>query len=251
MHKTNNSNTEIGILIGIRPLIEAIEAHRDIDKIYLQQNLKSQLFKELWGYIKDYNLPYTVVPKSRLDKFTRANHQGVITHLSAVAFQKVDEVVQGAYEKGEDPFLVVLDRVSDVRNFGAIARTAEAAGAHGIIIGQKNSAAVNEDAMKTSAGALHHIALCRENNLNETLAWLANSGVKIIGCTEKAEKVAFEADLSGPLAIVMGSEDKGIAPERQKLCNQLVKLPMRGKVGSLNVSVAAGVIMYEALRQRL
>ncbi len=250
MHKTNNSNTETGILIGIRPLIEAIEASKDIDKIYLQKNLKGQLFKELWGYIKEYNLPYTVVPKSRLDKFTRANHQGVITHLSAVPFQNLQEIVQSAYEKGEDPFVVVLDRVSDVRNFGAIARTAEAAGVHALVIGQKNSAAINEDAMKTSAGALHHLPVCRENNLNETLQWLSSSGLQIVGSSEKASKLSYQADLTGPLALVMGSEDKGLAPERQKLCHQLVKLPMLGKVGSLNVSVATGALLYEVVRQR-
>jgi 23S rRNA (guanosine2251-2'-O)-methyltransferase len=250
MQETNKSNIKTGILIGIRPLIEAIEAQKDIDKIYLQKNLKGQLFKELWGYLKENNLPYTVVPKSRLDKFTRANHQGVLTHLSPVAFQNLSEIIQRAYEKGQDPFVVVLDRVSDVRNFGAIARTAEAAGAHALVIGQKNAAAVNEDAMKTSAGALNHLPLCREANLNDTLAQLKQNGLQVVGCTEKAQKLSFETKLSGPLALVMGSEDKGLASERQKLCDQLVKLPMLGKVGSLNVSVATGAILYEAVRQR-
>lgn len=244
-------NSSGGLMVGTRPLIEAIEAGRHIDKIYLQKNLQGQVFSELWHLIKEHKLPYTVVPKSRLDKFTRQNHQGVVTLISEVPFQDLKEIVFAAYEKGQDPFIIILDRISDVRNFGAIARTAEGAGAQAVVITQKNSAAVNYDAMKTSAGALQHIALCRENNLNDTLQWLKDSGIRVVGCTEKTEKLAFDVDLSGPLAIVMGSEDKGIAPERLALCDEKVKLPMAGKVGSLNVSVAAGAILYEAVRQKL
>lgn len=247
MHKPN---TETDLLIGIRPLIEAIEAGRTIDKIYLQKNLKGQLFTELWGHLKAHHLPYVVVPKARLDKFTKKNHQGVVTQLSAVPFQNLPEIVQAAYEKGEDPFLLVLDRVSDVRNFGAMARTAEAAGMHAIIIGQKNSAAVNADAMKTSAGALQHLPVCRESNLNDTLDQLRLQGIKTVGCTEKASLLSHQCALSGPLAIIMGAEDKGLARERQDRCDHLIKLPMLGKVGSLNVSVAAGAVIYEALRQK-
>lgn len=249
MHKTN-SNTEPALLIGIRPLLEAVEAGRDIDKIYLQKNLKGQLFQELWSVIKEHRLPYTVVPKSRLDKFTRQNHQGVLSQLSAVPFQDWRNVLQHVYEQGRDPLFMVLDRVSDVRNFGAIARSLEAAGADALIIGDRNSAAVNADAMKTSAGALQHLPLCREHNLNDTLREMRESGLRVIGVTEKAERTAFENDLAGPLALVMGAEDKGIAPERLKLCDELAKLPLSGKVKSLNVAVAAGAIIFETIRQR-
>lgn len=249
MSKTSTDTTN-DILFGIRPLIEAIEAGREIDKVYIQKNLKGQLFKELWSYLKDYRIPYSVVPLSRIQKYTQKNHQGVIAFLSAIPTVDIENVIQDTYEKGEDPLVVILDRVSDVRNFGAIARTAHAAGAHALIIGNKQSAAVNEDAVKTSAGALHHIALSRSQNLNDTIHWLRQSGIKVVGCTEKAEQNLFQTDLKGPLAIIMGAEDKGIAPERQKLCDALVKLPMRGQVGSLNVSVAAGAMLYEVVRQR-
>jgi 23S rRNA (guanosine2251-2'-O)-methyltransferase len=146
--------------------------------------------------------------------------------------------------------IVILDRVSDVRNFGAIARSAEAAGAHAIVATTKNSASVNLDAMKASAGALNHLPLCKESNLNETITWLQMSGIRVIACSEKTTRLSFESDLSGPLAIIMGSEDKGIAPERIKASDLVVKLPMLGKVGSLNVSVAAGAVLYEVVRQR-
>jgi 23S rRNA (guanosine2251-2'-O)-methyltransferase len=249
MHKTN-SNNEAEILCGIRPLLEAIEAGTEIDKIYLQQNLQGQLFKELWDILKTSKLPYAVVPKSRLDKFTRKNHQGVVAHISAVTSVDLKEVVQSTFEKGEDPLIVILDRVSDVRNFGAIARTADAVGAHAIVATTKNSASVNLDAMKASAGALNHLPLCKESNLNETITWLQMSGIRVVACSEKTQTNSFDSDLTGPLAIIMGSEDKGIAPERLKAADLVVKLPMLGKVGSLNVSVAAGAVLYEVVRQR-
>ena len=250
MPKTKSSTTETGLLIGIRPLIEAIEAHRDIDKIYLQKNLKGPLFKELWAYLRDYQLPYVVVPKNRLDKFTRQNHQGVVAQLSAVPFQDLREIVTRTFEKGEAPLLVILDRVSDLRNLGAIARTAEATGCHALVTGTRQSAAINEDAMKTSAGALHHLPLCRESNLNETLEWLELSGIRTVAITEKAAASLYDTPLEGPLAILMGAEDKGIAPERLKLSHYQAYLPMHGRVGSLNVSVATGAALYEVLRQR-
>lgn len=250
MHKTN-SNSETDLLIGIRPLLEALEAGREVDKIYLQRDLQGQLFKELWQEIKSRKLPYAVVPKARLDKFTRRVHQGVVAQVRLVPNHPFEEVIQKAYEKGQYPFLLVLDRVSDVRNLGAMARTAEAAGMHGLVIGIKHAAALNQDAMKTSAGALQHLPVCREANLNEALEKMRQMGLCLVGMSEKADLPLWEASFTGPLALVMGAEDLGIAPERQKLCHQLVRLPMSGQVGSLNVSVAAGIAIYEALRQRL
>jgi len=251
MNKTNSSTTP-GTLFGIRSLIEAIEAGREIDKIYLQKNLQGALFKELWHYIKEYKLPYAIVPASRIQQHAQRhqNHQGVVAFVSAVPTVSLEEVVQQTFEKGEDPLIVLLDRVSDVRNFGAIARTAEAAGAHALVITTKNSAAVNEDALKTSAGALQHLALCKSSNLNETITWLKMSGLKVYGASEKAGQLHYHQIYEGPVALILGSEDKGIAPERLKLCDALIKLPMLGKVGSLNVSVAAGALLYEIVRQR-
>lgn len=246
-----NSNTEAELLCGIRPLLEAIEAGKELDKIYLQKNLQGALFKELWGVIKEHKLPYTVVPKARLDKFTRKNHQGVIATLSAVQSVPLQEIVQATFEKGEDPLIIILDRVSDVRNLGAIARTADAVGAHAVVTTLKNSAAVNMDAMKASAGALNHLPLCKESNLNETVTWLQMSGIRVVACSEKTDQLSYDTDLTGPLALIMGSEDKGVAPERLKAADAVIKLPMLGKVGSLNVSVAAGAVLYEIVRQRL
>lgn len=246
-----NSNTEAELLCGIRPLLEAIEAGKELDKIYLQKNLQGALFKELWGVIKEHKLPYTVVPKARLDKFTRKNHQGVIATLSAVQSVPLQEIVQATFEKGDDPLIIILDRVSDVRNLGAIARTADAVGAHAVVTTVKNSAAVNMDAMKASAGALNHLPLCKESNLNETVTWLQMSGIRVVACSEKTDQLSYDTDLTGPLALIMGSEDKGVAPERLKAADAVIKLPMLGKVGSLNVSVAAGAVLYEIVRQRL
>lgn len=245
-----NSNTETDLLCGIRPLLEAIEAGKEIDKIYIQKNLQGALFKELWGTIKKEKLPYTVVPKARLDKFTRKNHQGVIATLSVVQSVDLKEIVQATFEKGEDPLIVILDRVSDVRNLGAIARTADATGAHALVTTMRNSAALNLDAMKASAGALHHLPVCKESNLNETVTWLQMSGIRVVSCSEKTDQVCHDTDLKGPLALIMGSEDKGVAPERLKASDEVVKLPMLGQVGSLNVSVAAGAVLYEIIRQR-
>ncbi len=247
---TTNSNIEAELLCGIRPLLEAIEAGKEIDKIYIQKNLKGNLFKELWGEIKTHKLAYTVVPKSRLDKFTRKNHQGVVATLSVVQSVDLKEIVQATFEKGEDPLIVILDRVSDVRNLGAIARTADAVGAHALVTTLRNSAAFNLDAMKASAGALHHLPVCKESNLNETVTWLQMSGIRVIACSEKTNALHYQSDLKGPLAIIMGSEDKGVAPERLKASDAVIKLPMLGKVGSLNVSVAAGAVLYEVNRQR-
>lgn len=246
-----NSNTEAELLCGIRPLLEAIEAGKEIDKIYIQKNLQGSLFKELWGSIKEHKLPYTVVPKSRLDKFTRKNHQGVVATLSVVQSVDLKEIVQRTFEQGEDPLIVILDRVSDVRNLGAIARTADATGAHALVTTMRNSAALNLDAMKASAGALNHLPICKESNLNDTISWLQMSGIKVIACSEKTEALSFNTELTGPIALIMGSEDKGVAPERLKAADAVVKLPMLGKVGSLNVSVAAGAMLYEIVRQRI
>lgn len=248
----NSSKTNTGkdLLIGTRPILEALESGKEMDKIMIQKGLKSKTFQELWHVIKKYNAPFQYVPIEKLNRITRKNHQGVIAFTAAVTFQNIEEVVASCFERGEDPLILLLDRVTDVRNFGAISRTAECTGVHGIVIPTRNSAPVNYDALKTSAGALNHIPVCREMNLKETIKFLKESGLKVVGCTEKTETLLYNEELSGPLCIIMGSEEDGISPEYLKMCDASVKLPMFGKIGSLNVSVATGALLYEVVRQR-
>jgi 23S rRNA (guanosine2251-2'-O)-methyltransferase len=190
------------------------------------------------------------VPLERIDRITRKNHQGVIAFTSAITYQKLENIVPLLYEEGKIPFILLLDGVTDVRNFGAIARTCEVAGVDAIVIPERGSVSVNADAIKTSAGALHSIPVCREKNLKEAILFLKNSGIKVVAATEKAASFYTETDLSLPVAIVMGSEDMGVAPEHLRICDELVRIPQSGTIQSLNVSVAAGVLIYEVVRQR-
>lgn len=249
MNKSKTA-TDSGLLIGTRPIIEAIQAGKQIDKVFIQKGLQGEVFNELWQLVREHDIYFQKVPVEKLNRITRKNHQGVVAFASVVDFQNLDEIVARAFESGEDPLLIMLDRVTDVRNFGAISRTAECTGAHGIIIPMRNSAPVNFDAMKTSAGALNHLPVCREKNLKESINFLKNSGFKVIGVSEKAQDLVYGSDLSGPACLIMGSEEDGISPEYLKMCTHHVKLPMRGKIESLNVSVATGALLYEVLRQR-
>lgn len=248
----NNSKTSTGkdLLIGTRPVLEALEAGKEIDKIMIQKGLKSQTFQELWPVIQKYKTPYQHVPIEKLNRITRKNHQGIIAFTSSVTFQNLDEIITRCFERGEDPLILMLDRITDVRNFGAICRTAECTGVHAVVIPTRGSAPVNYDALKTSAGALSHIPVCREEKLKETILFLKNSGLKIVACTEKTDQLLFDADLSGPGCLIMGSEEDGVSPAYLEMCDFSVKLPMKGKIGSLNVSVAAGALLYEVTRQR-
>ena len=239
------------MIFGIRAVIEAIEAGKDIDKILVKRELSGELFKELQEILRRYEIPVQRVPLERINRITRKNHQGVIAFTSAVTYQKIEDIIPVLYEEGKNPFIVVLDRITDVRNFGAIARTCEVAGVHAIVIPARGNASVNADAIKTSAGALHTIPICREHNLRETVAYLKNSGVKVVAATEKAAVNYTETDLSVPVAIVMGAEDVGVSAEIVRICDELVKIPQFGTIGSLNVSVAAGVMIYEVIRQRV
>lgn len=251
MNKTTPTIIPSGkdLLIGTRPLIEAIESGKQIDKVLIQKGLKGSTFQELFPLLKQHNIQQQTVPIEKLNRITKKNHQGVIAFVSPVDFVSVEEVVARAYESGKDPLLLILDRVTDVRNFGAIARTAECVGAHGIIVPTRGSAPVNFDALKTSAGALNHISVSKEDNLKDTLTFLKNSGLMIVACSEKGNELPYNTDLKGPLAIVMGSEENGVSPEYLKLCDKVVQLPMKGKIGSLNVSVAAGALLFEVIRQ--
>ncbi|WKN30958.1 23S rRNA (guanosine(2251)-2'-O)-methyltransferase RlmB [Porifericola rhodea] len=238
------------MIFGTRAIIEAVEAGKELDKVLLQKGVRNDLTKELTGLMKERQIPFTTVPIEKLNKITRKNHQGTIAFLSAVTYASLDNIINQAYYQGQDPLLILLDRVTDVRNFGAIARSAECLGAHALVIPSKGSARISGDAVKASAGALHHIPVCREENLKNTIDYLQSSGVRVIACTEKAQKMTQEADFKGPLALMMGSEEDGISPAYLKMADEQVSIPMSGKIASLNVSVATSICLYEAARQR-
>lgn len=238
------------MIFGIRAVLEAVEAGKDIDKVLVKRELSGDLFQELQEQLRLYEIPMQRVPVERIDRITRKNHQGVIAFTSAVTYQKLENIIPLLYEQGKNPCILVLDGLTDVRNFGAIARTCEVAGVHAIVIPARGSVTVNADAIKTSAGALHSIPVCRENSLKEAIVFLKDSGIKLIAATEKAASYYTESDLSVPVAIVMGSEDTGVATENLRICDELVRIPQFGTIQSLNVSVAAGVLIYEVVRQR-
>lgn len=237
-------------IFGIRPIIEAIESGKTIDKLFIQKGLHNDLFAELWKLVRLKRINYKHVPLEKINRLTRKNHQGVFAFISPVDFHKIEDVIPTLFEAGKNPLILVLDRITDVRNFGAICRTAECVGVDAVLIPEQNAAAINADAIKTSAGALHKIILCRTWNLKLALQFLQESGIQLIGCTEKTQDNMYEPDYSIPTAIIMGSEEDGVSAEFLKMCDAKAKIPMSGKIASLNVSVATGVILYEAIRQR-
>lgn len=237
-------------IFGIRTVIEAIKAGKQIDRLLIKQGLQGALYRELMTEVKKYSIAYQIVPLERIELVTRKNHQGVLAWLSLVEFQSISNLLPMIYEKGEDPLFIALDGVSDVRNFGAIVRSAECLGAHAIIIPEKGSARITADAIKTSAGALHSFPVCREKSLVRTIEYLKESGLKVICAGEKSGKIISESILDGPLVLIMGSEDKGISRELITLADHQVRIPMTGSIESLNVSVASGIMLYEISRQR-
>lgn len=238
-------------IFGIRAVIEAIEAGRDIDKIFISKELHSDAAKELLEKARNAKIMMFRVPVEKISRITRKNHQGVVAILSAITYHRLDHLVPELYEAGMLPFMLVLDGITDVRNFGAIARSAECAGVDAIVIPQHGSVSVGGDAVKTSAGALNHIAVCRERSAYNAVRFLKDNGYKIVAVSEKASLNYTEEDYTSPVALVMGAEDKGISSDVMAECDAKVTIPMFGKIGSLNVSVAAGVLMYEVVRQRL
>ncbi|KAA6347352.1 putative TrmH family tRNA/rRNA methyltransferase [termite gut metagenome] len=238
------------VIFGIRPVIEAIQADKEIDKILIKKDIQSNLLKELLAILKERSIPIQRVPIERIDRITHKNHQGVIAFISPVIYQKTEDLVPFLFEQGKNPFFIMLDGVTDVRNFGAIARTCECVAVDALIIPVKGSAAVNADAIKTSAGALHTLPVCREQSLKNTIRFLKDSGFKIIAATEKGDYDYTKGDYTGPVCFVMGAEDVGVSSENLSLCNEWVKIPVQGNIKSLNVSVAAGILMYEVVKQR-
>ena len=219
------------MIFGVRAVIEAIQAGKEIDKILVKKDIQSDLSKELFTALKGTLIPVQRVPVERINRITRKNHQGVVAFISSVTYQKTEDLVPFLFEEGKNPFFVMLDGITDVRNFGAIARTCECAG-------------------KTSAGALHTLPVCREQNLRSTLQYLKDSGFRIVAATEKGDYDYTKADYTGPMCIIMGAEDTGVSYDNLALCDEWVKIPMLGSIESLNVSVAAGILIYEGVKQR-
>jgi 23S rRNA (guanosine2251-2'-O)-methyltransferase len=242
---------EKDFIFGIRAVIEAIKADKLIDKLVIRRGLTGELSHELMNVIKEYQIPYQLVPNERISRITQKNHQGVIAFISPIEFQNIEQIIPSLFEAGKTPFVVILDKVTDVRNFGAITRTAECAGVDAIIIPEKGSARISGDAVKTSAGALHKIPVCRVQNLLSTLKFLKSSGLQIVAATEKAEEFYYQTDFTVPTAILLGSEDQGVELEYLRISDKLVKIPILGEIDSLNVSVAAGILLYENVKQRI
>lgn len=238
------------IIYGTRAIIEAIKSGREIDKVFLKKGLRNDLVNELIPLLKEFQIPLLTVPLEKLDRISKKNHQGTIAFAALVSYQNIENIIPKLYEEGKNPLIIVLDRITDVGNFGAIARSAECAGAHAILIPERGSAQVNADAMKASAGALNLIPVCRSENLKTSLEYLKNSGLQIVAATEKADQEYDTADFTIPTVIIMGSEDTGISNEYLKRSDVLLKIPILGEIESLNVSVSTALFLFEAVRQR-
>ncbi len=241
----------IRLVFGIHAVDEALQAGKELEKVLVRRGPGTEQLKKLTGEIRARRIPVQMVPTEKLNRVTRRNHQGIVAFLSEISYQKITDLLPQVFERGEDPLILIMDGISDVRNFGAIARSAECAGVHALVVPFSGNAAVNADAIKTSAGALHRIPVCRHRDLKGVIRFLKESGLQIFAASEKAEGTLYSQDLSGPVGIVMGSEEKGIHPVLLKEADQLVSIPMKGKISSLNVSVAAGIILFETLRQRM
>ncbi|MEA2043025.1 MAG: 23S rRNA (guanosine(2251)-2'-O)-methyltransferase RlmB [Bacteroidota bacterium] len=238
------------IVFGIHAVTEAVKSDKGFEKILIKKSKDSALQKELLFLLRKSRIPYQFVPIQKLNGITGKNHQGVIAYLSEIKYYRAEDIIPFIYDRGKIPFLMILDGVTDVRNFGAIARTAECAGVDAIIIPAKGSAQINADAIKTSAGALHKIPVCRSFNMESTIEFLKASGLKLVAATEKGTGFYDETDYTGPVAIISGAEDRGISKSILKQCDQKVKIPLAGEIDSLNVSVATAVFAYEVVRQR-
>lgn len=238
------------IIFGIRAVEEAIRSGQELERVFVRKDLRGEQSADLLHRMRNAGIPFQLVPQEKLNQFTRKNHQGIVALISPILYHDVTKLVPSLFESGRTPLLLVLDGITDVRNFGAIARSAECAGVDGIIIPFKGSAMIQEDAVKTSAGALMNIPVCRIDNLPDVVKYLKNSGFIVVAATESSEKSLFDADLRDPLAIVVGSEEKGISSGLLAVCDQTVAIPIHGKIASLNVSVATSILVYEAVRQR-
>ena len=238
-------------IFGIRAVIEAIQAGKEIDKVLIKKDLSGDLANELFALLRDSKIPVQRVPIEKLNRITQKNHQGVVAMVAAVTYEKLSNILPTLFEEGRNPFFVVLDGITDVRNFGAIARTCECAGVDAIVIPERGSVSVNADAVKTSAGALHCLPVCRERSIVSALRFMKACGVKVVGASEKSNLNYTHSHLSDTVAIVLGAEDVGLSPEVLKMCDETLAIPQFGQINSLNVSVAGAIMIYEVVRQRI
>jgi 23S rRNA (guanosine2251-2'-O)-methyltransferase len=238
------------LIIGRKPVTEALLAHKNIEKIFVQQTASGEEINQIKKLAREHNTPLASVPIEKLGRFTQANHQGVVAIAGLITYQSLQDVISLAFDQGEHPLIVVLDGITDTRNMGAIARSAWCYGAHALVVPTSNNAAITEESIKTSAGALEHIAICRIASVQQAIDTLRLNGIKTVATALQASETLTEATLNGPLAIVLGAEDKGVSEFVLKHADQLLRIPMSDKFDSLNVSVAAGVMLYEVHRQR-
>ena len=239
------------IIFGTRPVLEALNSGKTIEKIFIQKNLIKEIIQEIKYLASKNNVHVSLVPKEKLNRITRKNHQGIICYISPISYQPIDEIIQRCYENGKDPIVLILDRITDTRNFGAITRVAESAGVDAIIIPEKGGALITSDAIKTSAGAINYIPICKVISLKKTVSQLKESGLNIISCTESGDKNIYDVDYKIPTAIIFGSEKDGISSSILEISDNKVKIPMYGKIDSLNVSTSTSIILYELVRQRI
>jgi len=238
------------LIFGIRAIIEAINAGKEVDKVFIQKDAQGDLMQDLMKTMKKNSINFSYVPVEKLNRLTSNNHQGAVATIAPISFVSLESLVEGVIESGKKPLFLILDQLSDARNFGAIIRTAECTGVDGIIVQKQGSAPVNGDTVKTSAGAVFNVPICKVDHIKDAIFYLQGSGIKTVAATEKTEQNIYDIDFSEPVAIIMGSEDRGVNPSVLKIVDEKAKLPMFGTIGSLNVSVACGAFLYETIRQR-
>ena len=238
------------MVFGLRAVVEALRSEKEIEKVLIKRNLEGDLLGELMKAVKEREIPFQFVPIEKINKITTKNHQGILAFISPVEYQQLEQVVPMVFEQGQNPFFLVLDHITDVRNFGAIVRSAECAGVQAVIVPEKGAAQMNDDAIKTSAGAMFNINICRVRSLEGALKYLSQCGIQIVAATEKGKMSYLRPDYTLPTALVMGAEDTGISADLLKIIEHWVNIPLHGKIESLNVSAAATVMMYEVVRQR-
>ena len=248
---STNLSKDQHIVYGIRPIIEAIESGKTVDKVFIQKGMRGPLFGKMEALLRKEGISMSFVPVEKLNRLTQGNHQGVVAKISPIDFHELENLVQAVLESGDTPLFLLLDQLSDVRNFGAIIRTAECAGVHGIVIQKKGGAPVSADTIKTSAGAIYKMPICKVDHIKDAIYYLQASGIEVIAASEKSDTLVYDLSFDTPCAIVMGSEGKGISNSILKIVDYRAKLPLMGEIDSLNVSVACGVFLYEVLRQRL
>lgn len=237
-------------IFGIRAIIEAIQAGKEVDKVFIQKDASSELMKDLMKVMKRAGVNFSYVPVEKLNRLTPNNHQGAVATIAPISFQDLETLIESVLESGKTPLFLILDQISDARNFGAIIRTAECTGVNGIIVQKAGSAPVNGDTVKTSAGAVFNVPICKVEHIKDAIFQLQGSGIKTVAATEKTDLNIYDIALNEPVAIIMGSEDRGVNPSVLKIVDEKAKLPMFGTIASLNVSVACGAFLYEAVRQR-